>query len=102
MTKKELRGISQEIDCISKRLSWLDSNNIIESQERRRLFCRWDFLDYQLDQALISVSKTTFRIMNESASSANPLCSHNGLTSQPQKVEQNKLTKAKHKLCVVH
>ncbi len=102
MTKQELREISKEIDHISKRLSWLDSNNIIESQERRRLFRRWDFLDYQLDQALISAGKTTFCIVNKGNIVAKPSFSDNHLSSQPEKEEHNKSTKAKYKLCIVH
>ena len=101
MTKKELNKISQEINIISKRLSWLDSKNIIESQERRRLFSRWDFLDYQLDQALISVRKNTFRIVKNS-SSASSLFTHNHLTSQLKKKKHYKPKRAKCNLYIVH
>ena len=57
MTKQELKEISQEIDSISKQVALLDPRNAIESQERRRLFHRWDFLDYQLEVALISFER---------------------------------------------
>ena len=53
MTKSELKAISQEIDSIDTELSFLDPGNAIESQRRDRLFCRLEFLDYQLQRALI-------------------------------------------------
>ncbi len=64
MTKKKLNDISQEIKSISYRLSILDPNNLIESQLRTQLFHRWDFLDYQLDCALILAKKNRIHTVN--------------------------------------
>ncbi len=64
MTKYELKAISTEIDCISEQLSILDPDNPIENQMRERLLYRWDFLDYQLEQAFLSARNRSFRIIH--------------------------------------
>ena len=63
MTKKELNDISKEIDSLSRRASILSSGNAIESQALRCLLKRWDFLDHQLDVALITARKNRLRLV---------------------------------------
>ena len=53
ITEQEMKEISEEIDYIEQRLDILSLNNSIESQERRRLLRRLDFLEYQLRSSLI-------------------------------------------------
>ncbi len=55
ITEKEMDNISEEITYIEERLNILSLNNSIESQERRRLLRRLDFLEYQLRSSLISL-----------------------------------------------
>lgn len=57
MTKAELQNISQEREYIINRLSLLDPDNAIESQERERLLCQLDCLEHKIDCTLISVRK---------------------------------------------
>ena len=64
MTTTELNEISKEIDHISEQISILDPNNSIEGSLRDRLFHRWDFLDYQLDCALIAARRNNLKIVN--------------------------------------
>ena len=63
MTNCELNNISREIDYISKKLSILDPDNVIENKLRERLFQRWDFLDYKLNCALKSAKRKRLRII---------------------------------------
>ena len=49
ITEQEMKEISEEIDYIEQRLDILSSDNSIESQERRRLLQRLDFLEYQVN-----------------------------------------------------
>lgn len=57
MTNIELDAISNEIDDISKQLNILDPDNAIESTLREHLLHRWDFLDHQLECALIAAKR---------------------------------------------
>ena len=49
ITEQEMKEISEEIDYIEQRLDILSSDNSIESQERRRLLQRLDFLEHQVN-----------------------------------------------------
>ena len=49
ITEQEMKEISEEIDYIEQRLDILSLNNSIESQERRRLLQRLDFLEHQVN-----------------------------------------------------
>lgn len=64
MTKAELKNISQERQCISNRLSLLDPDNAIESQKREQLLLRLDFLEHQIDCALISAKRNRLRLVS--------------------------------------
>ena len=57
MTKAELKQISLEREEISKRLTVLDPDNAIESQEIDRHLHRLDFLKYQIDCALVDIKR---------------------------------------------
>ena len=63
MTNAELNKISEEIDHISDQISTLDPDNAIENSFRENLFHQWDFLDYQLDCALISTRHNNLKIL---------------------------------------
>ena len=64
MTKAELKQISLEREEISKRLTVLDSDNAIESQEIDRHLHRLDFLKNQIDCALIAIRRKRFRVIS--------------------------------------
>lgn len=64
MTNAELDTISNEIDDISKQLNILDSDNAIESTLREHLLHRWDFLDHQLECALIAAKRNKLHIVS--------------------------------------
>ena len=63
MTKHELNKISQERKYISNQLNILDSDNPIENQKREWLLQRLDFLEYQIDCALLSIRRNRLRIV---------------------------------------
>ena len=91
MTKKELSDISEEIKSISQRLSVLDSSNAIEGQLRKQLFHRWDFLDYQLDCALILAQNNRLRIVN-----------NDGLVPKTDLKSMNTVAVQIHDACLTH
>ena len=63
MTNLELNAISEEIDDISQQVSKLDPDNSIENTLREHLFHRWDFLDFTLNQALMTAKKNNLTLI---------------------------------------
>ena len=64
MTKIEMKNIADEITYIDKQLSILSPDNPIENQQRERLLCRLDFLEYKIDCFLLSKKRNHLRLVS--------------------------------------
>ena len=63
MTKHEFRNISKEVTYIEKRLSILSPDNPIEYQQREKLLCRLDYLEFKLDRFIASETGKHLRLI---------------------------------------
>ena len=64
MTKVEMKNIADEITYIDKKLSILSPDNPIENQQREKLLCRLDFLEYKIDCFLLSKKQSYLRLIS--------------------------------------
>ena len=64
MTNFEMKNIADEITYIDQQLSILDPDNLIENQQRERLLCRLDFLEYKIDCFLLSKKRSHLRLIS--------------------------------------
>ena len=64
MNKIEMASIDREISYIGERLKVLSPHNPIENQQRERLLCRLDFLEYKIDYFLTSKQKSQLRVIS--------------------------------------
>ena len=58
-----MKKIADEITYIDKKLSILSPDNSIENQQRERLLCRLDFLEYKIDCFLMSKKQNHLRFL---------------------------------------
>ena len=64
ITKAEMKRIDTEITYIEKKLDILSPDNPIENQQREKLLCRLDYIEYQLDRFIISEQKNRLRLIS--------------------------------------
>ena len=58
-----MKNIADEITYIDEKLSILSPDNSIENQQRERLLCRLDFLEYKIDYFLLSKRRNHLRLV---------------------------------------
>ena len=59
-----MKNIADEITYIDEMLGILSPNNPIENQQRERLLCRLDFLEYKIDCFLLSKRRSRLRLVS--------------------------------------